>query len=225
MRVGIVTEGPSDFRALSAVLESVVPGAEMQHLWPETPAIGRPTGWRGVKSWCLENGSRLEVLLRGVPGREIDVLVVHVDCSMADKPGARRPCPPARDTADALRAVVFQDWIGRVAPCWLIVVTPAQTTDAWVVAALEPAYTPTITLECDQAVENELVRRKLLRRKGDEVKKPAAVYAGLVKQIVDRLSTVRSLCLEADRFCLESLAAADCVEAGCWGSSGDTASS
>lgn len=211
MRVGIVTEGTSDFLVLAAIVESIQPGSETMALWPDTAASGRPFGWRGVKSWCEEHGNRLETLMRGVPGRELDLLVVHVDCSMADKVGARRPCPPARDTSDGLRSVILDTWIGRADLAWIVTTTPSLTTDTWVIAALEPAYRPVGELECDLGVEAELVRRKLLRRKGARVAKPGTVYRRLSGEVAARLDSVRSRCPEAERFCREVLRAAETV--------------
>lgn len=214
MRVGIVTEGPSDFEVLSAILESILPGAETMALWPDTAAGGRPFGWRGVKSWCEENGARLETLMRGVPGKEIDILIIHVDCSMADKVEARRPCPPARDTADALRAVVLHHWIGRAGASWLVIATPSATTDTWVGCVLVPEYRPSVDVECDLGVESELVRRRVLRRRNGDVKKPRRVYERLAASVVGDLARVRSLCPEAERFCGETLAAANGAATG-----------
>ncbi len=213
MRVGIVTEGTSDFLVLSAIVESILPGTETMALWPDTAASGRPFGWRGVKSWCEEHGNRLETLMRGVPGREIDLLIVHVDCSMADKVGARMPCPPARDTSDGLRSVILDAWIGRAGLAWIVTTTPSLTTDTWAIAALEPEYRPDGELECDLGVEAELVRRKRLRRKGGRVAKPGTAYRSLSGEVTASLDRVRSRCPEAERFCREVMGAAETVNA------------
>lgn len=204
MRVGIVAEGKSDFMVIEAVLKGIDPTIEPQRIWPDFTVDGRPHGygWRGVKAWCVENGPRLETFMRGVRGREIDLLVVHVDCSMADKVGAHRPCPPASDTADALCAVVLGDWLNREpSPLFLIVATPAQASDAWVVAALSPPFARIHEIECLPSPESELVRRRLLRRGSDgDVKKSASKYEPLAMNITDALDTVRAACGEADRF-------------------------
>jgi hypothetical protein len=213
MRLGIVAEGISDFLVVEAIARLIDANIESERLWPDIAQGGRPYGWRGVKAWCEEQGGRLEILMRGVEGRELDVLVVHVDCSMADKVRADRPCPPARDTADALRAVAREAWLSRRDDLgWLVVVTPAQKTDAWTVAALHPPCRDTARIECDSAVEGELVRRGLL----PAGRKPRARYEPLADQVARRFDVVSQVCPEARRFFEELQAALTFVTAGCW---------
>ncbi|MFO0628904.1 MAG: hypothetical protein U0325_25235 [Polyangiales bacterium] len=209
----MVAEGLSEFVVVEALLAAIEPGAEFERLWPNTQVGGRPYGWRGVKAWCEENSSKLETFLRGVEGREIDLLVVHLDGTMAHNVKAQRPCPPAKDTADALRGVIGT-WLARTPlPPWLVPMTPMQSTDAWVVAALFPPYIPKRCLgcaaagtgcphplECDPDPESDLVRRKLLRRKNGEVKKPERDYLPLAKGAAAAWATVSARCTEAARF-------------------------
>jgi hypothetical protein len=218
MRVGIVAEGTTDFLVIEAVVRAIEPDVEFVRIWPDTTMVGlRPYGWRGVKAWCQENAGRIEVFLRGIKGKEIDVLVIHSDCSMADKVNARHPCPPARKTADALRAVILTEWLARAeCPPWLVPLAPAQASDAWVVAALVPPYAEMDRIECATDVEGELVRRRKLRRRDDEVKKPVRLYAPLVETMASRLADVRCACREANRFCEELTAARAAVAGGLW---------
>jgi hypothetical protein len=209
LRVGIVAEGKSDWLVLEAVMKSVHPDMEFERLRPDMTLASRsPHGWRGVRAWCQENGSRLEVLMRGVLGRPLHLLVVHADCSMAHNESVNLPCPPARATADALREVITRSWLGSESlPRFVILATPSRTVDSWVVAALDPPYEGKVPLECDERVERELVARGLLRAKNGEVKKPEARYGPLVQGMVQKLERVRTSCPEGERFRSEVAAA------------------
>lgn len=215
MRVGVVAEGPSDFYAIEAVVQHVDASVELELIQPETTLqSGYPNGWRGVRAWCQENGFRLETIMGGVRGRELDALVVQVDCSMAHNVGARRPCPPAKATADALRHEVL-GWLGRAPlPGWIVLATPAQMTETWIVAALSPPYGSVGPIECDLGVEMELVRRHYLRRRCGEVKKPAGRYLPLVNKMIGRWDVVKRACGEASRFDEEARRTLAAVAAG-----------
>ncbi len=213
MRIGLVAEGTTDFLVLESALARIAPGATFRRLWPDTQMGGRPYGWRGVQRWCEEHGAALDAFMRGVVGDELDMLVVHVDCSMAHNVDARRPCPPASDTAAALQ-VVTASWLAlEPLPAWLVVATPAQTSDAWAVAALDPPYESAV-LECEQGIERELVRRKLLRIRGGS--KSTAQYRPLAVAIGERWERVRETCGQAAAFDAGARRAAMLVAAGFW---------
>lgn len=202
MRLGVVAEGPSDFLVIEAVVRRLDPSVELELIQPGTTLVsGYPNGWRGVQAWCEENGPRLEAVMRGVKGRELDGLLIHTDCSMAHNVAARRPCPPCRDTVDALRAVVA-GWLARKhLPGWIAIVTPAQMTDAWIVAALDdPPYEGLPDIECDLGAEDELARRRLLRRRDGQIKKPRVRYERLVASMIARWEAVRASCTIAALF-------------------------
>lgn len=214
LRIGIVAEGKSDWLALEELMRAVHPDLDFVHLRPDMTLVSQsPHGWRGVKAWCRQEGARLEALLSGVQGLPIHLLVIHVDCSMAHNVDALLPCPPARDTADALREVIAQGWLGRPSlPGFVVLATPSRSTDTWIVAALEPPYSGNQPLECDDEAEGELVRRRRLRRRGGEVKKPEAKYRPLAEGMAQQLDHVCSLCSEAARFREEfALALAACT--------------
>jgi hypothetical protein len=209
IRIGIVAEGTSDCLALEELIKVVRPDAEFLRLRPDMTLVSRsPHGWRGVRSWCQQEGERLETLLTGISGFPIHVLVIHVDCSMAHQVDALRDCPPARDTADALRGVVVKDWLGRDAlPEFVVLATPSWTTDTWIVAALDPPYSGRLPLECDDLAERELFQRRLLRLRDGEVKKPEAKYRPLAEAMVQAFDRVCAVCTEALRFREEFAAA------------------
>lgn len=213
IHVGLVAEGPSDWLALEALILTVAPGAQFLHIRPDMTLASRsPHGWKGVRAWCQTVGPVLESFLSGVPGLPLDLLVMHVDGSMAHNVGADRPCPPAEATASALREVVTRDWLGRASlPGFVVLATPSMSTDAWIVAALDPPHQGDVPLECDRGIESELVRRRLLRRRDGEVKKPAAKYQPLAQQMALKVEEVCGLCSEAARFREELRAAVTAV--------------
>lgn len=107
LRVGIVAEGPSDWLVLEEVMKTVHAEIEFVHLQPnQTLYSSLGQGWRGVRAWCVKNGPRLELIMNGDTASPLHILVIHADCSMADKAKVDRPCPPASDTAVALGIVI-----------------------------------------------------------------------------------------------------------------------
>lgn len=169
LRVGIVAEGATDFLVLEAIMKTVTPELEFVHIHPAPAPVSRfGNGWRGVKAWCEENGPELETYRRGITSEALDLLVIHVDCSMADKLGVERPCPPANDTALELKQTIEETWLGRVPPPeFVVLATPAMSSDAWVISAFDDPYSNLSSIECDKAAEDEFVRRKIFRRKPD----------------------------------------------------------
>jgi hypothetical protein len=201
IRVGLVAEGPSDWLALEELIRTVVTDVDFLHIRPDmTLASKSPHGWKGVRAWCQQMGPLLESFLSGVLGLPLDLLVVHVDCSMAHNLGISHPCPPADATSNALREAVTRDWLGRdPLPGFVVLATPSLSTDAWIVAALDRPYQGSVPLECDPNVERELVRRKLLRLRDGEVKKPASRYQPLAERMAQKINEVCAACPEAAR--------------------------
>ena len=202
LRVGIIAEGKSDWLVLEAMMRKLHPDIAFLRLRPDlTLASMSPHGWKGVRAWCREFGPKLETFMKGIKGQELDLLVIHTDCSMAHNEGAERPCPPSSDTANALREILVTKWLGLPErPRFVIVTNPSKSTDAWVVAALEPPYRHLATIECAPGVEGELVSRRLLRKKDGEVKKPEVRYTPLAAEVVRRLPQVLTHCTQANRF-------------------------
>jgi len=202
IRVGLVAEGPSDCLALEEMIRTVEPEADFLRIRPDMTLVSRsPHGWTGVRAWCREMGTLLESFLSADPGLPLHILVIHLDCSMAHNVGADRPCPPADATSGTLREIVIGEWLGRASlPGFIVLATPSLSTDTWIVAGLEPPFLGEIPLECDPQAERELVRRRLLRLRDGEVKKPAAKYEPLAKQMAQGIDKVCMSCPEAARF-------------------------
>ena len=216
IRVGLVAEGPSDWLALEEMIRTIEPDSDFLHIRPDMTLVsGSPHGWKGVRAWCREMGPILESFLVADPGLPLHLLVIHLDCTMAHNIEADRPCPPADATSNALREIVTGEWLGRASlPAFVVLTTPSLSTDTWIVAALEPPYQGREPLECDRQAERELARRRLLRLRDGEVKKPAAKYEPLAKQMGQRVDYVCAACSEAARFRSELAAALLAVEFG-----------
>lgn len=203
LRVGIVAEGSSDWLVLEEVMKTVHPDIEFERLRPDQTLVsGTPFGWRGVKSWCEEHGSRLELLMRGVLGRPLHILVVHADCSMADKANVEHPCPPASDTAFALVKLIEVEWIRQdPKPDFVVIATPSKSSDSWVVATLDPPYANLSNIECDKSAEDELARRHLLKKRPDgRARKPPNAYAPIAARIGPAIDHVCVHCPQAEAF-------------------------
>jgi hypothetical protein len=207
LRVGIVAEGRSDWLVLEEVMKTVHPEIEFVRLQPDqTLFAGIGQGWKGVRAWCRENGHRLEVIMHGITGDPIQILVIHADCSMADEEEIHHPCPPAIDTAVALAEVVETKWLGcDPIPEFVVVATPAQSSDAWVVATLDPPYANLADIECDKSVEDELIKSqwgeiKRLRKRDGEVKKPTSAYRPFAERVGQKIELVCTHCPQAEVF-------------------------
>lgn len=206
MHVGIVAEGPSDLILIEALIKAYDPASRVTRIQPE-PTLGTSgSGWRGVKAWCEEAAQDLTVWMSVDPDSPMDVLVVHVDCSMAHVLGVDEPCPPASRTARALRRIVAHQWLGISGdvPDWLKIVTPASSTDTWFAAAAAPLPAVLGSVECiwPSAVENHLVSKRVFKRKSDgRMAKPGRRCEAVAKLVVEEIDGVRAACPEADRFC------------------------
>jgi hypothetical protein len=188
---------------LEQIMKNVHADIEFEYFQPDLTLLsGIGNGWRGVKAWCAEYGPRLELLRSGLLGKPLDLLIVHADCSMADKVGAERPCPPASETAIALGEVITTSWLNRtLLPDFVVIATPSKTSEAWVIATLDPPYSNLADLECDKAAEDELIRRKLLKGKvGRRVKKPPLAFAPLAERIGQSIDLVCTHCPQAEVF-------------------------
>jgi hypothetical protein len=214
LRVGIVAEGPTDMSVLEEIMKTIVLEIEFVRIQPAgTMSSQFGNGWLGVKKWCKRYGPELESYMIDTPSQKMDLLVIHADCSMADKEGAERPCPPASDTAEALKKAIEQSWLGRdPVPEFVVLATPAMSSDAWVAAAFEEPYPNLLSIECDKAVEDEFVKRKIFRRKTRfrmrnghnirevQVKKNTDVYDPMAVRCGQFIDSVCSLCPQAESF-------------------------
>lgn len=220
MIAGVVTEGRRDFPIFEDVIKKLCPAVEevlLVHPPGDELSASRVddmniTGWTGVRRWCQRYGPRLTRFMQDY-GEPLDLLVIHVDASIAHNPeiSLERPCPPAFDTTGALRNLVIQ-WVGGQLPHNVILAVPSKTTDARVCAALAGGDD---LLECDPEPLERLasvgdLAFRLKRTPDGKIRKPTARQYDihLAPQVAARLDQVRGICGEAERFALE-------VEARC----------
>ncbi len=201
LRVGIIAEGLSDLMVLEELIRSSRPDAELIAPQPDESLTHLGQGWVGVRNWCRDFGPGLESFLGGVVPLPIHLIVIHVDCDIADHHGLELPCPPATDTAEAVSRLVRETWLNRASrPEFVVISTPSMSSEAWVAATLDPPHPNLSDIECDKDVANEFVRRRLLRRKDGQVKKAATAYRPLAQAMGRSLGLVFAHCSRAAAF-------------------------
>lgn len=157
-RIAVVVEGPTDSIVLEAIIRSLLAGAdfEFQTLQPESSVAFGPhgPGWGGVYRWSDQVTEEGNGSLSGSSAlSQWDLLIIHLDADVAGNTYAsaninlplccndlpcKKPCPPSRDTTDALRTVLLR-WLGeQTCPPRTILCTPSKTMDAWVLTAIFP---------------------------------------------------------------------------------------
>jgi hypothetical protein len=219
LRVALVAEGPTDAIIIEAALKALLPRPFV--LTPLQPEPTRPklgTGWGGVLRWCLEFASRGHSQIEDdptLPG--FDLFVIHLDadiveCAYADVSpeiagiAARRgwpplpdrvKCPPARGSADAVRARLLA-WAGLHAlGLRTVLCVPSKAIDAWLASAvLDADHRLLGGLECNLNLEAQLGALPL----SDRVRKTTREYRARERQISDAWSVVRQRCSQAERF-------------------------
>ena len=219
LRVGLVAEGPTDFSVLKAVIDSLLIGrplifAALQPLLDETfqsQPGSTGLGWPGVYRWCSQTISDNEGKLGDHPLFAIyDVIVVQVDADVAsttykkghiedptgDLPCAE-PCPPCTATTNRLREVMLR-WMGeREKPLKVVLCTPAQALESWMLAALFPkdALVQSGALECIRNPKGKLKNRPQAQRVTT-----TRDYEAKAPQVGREWKAVRAICSEAQRF-------------------------
>ncbi len=220
VRIAAAVEGPTDKIVLRAILDAVLADTEyeFQTLQPEgSVAFGSAqsgetgVGWVGVYRW-----SRQSVLEGGgsVSGSSAlafhDVLIVHVDADVAGKTYAsgdindatradlpcKKRCPPAAATTNALRAVIL-NWLGEPAcPPRVVLCTPSQSSESWVVAAVWPNNREVMkeNWECHENAEGQLgtlPKSVRFRKRSDDYRRKHSEIAAGWRSVAASLSEAR----------------------------------
>lgn len=219
LRIGLVAEGPTDYELVQAALKAVLPSPFiLTLLQPEASHPRFGGGWGGVLKWCDDTSRRHSGSLDSDPSlTRFDLLIIHLDVDVARKQYAdcghgiaamavqkgwgslpcNAPCPPVANTCGALQNVL-QSWLGRVQlGAKTVLCLPAQSTGAWLIAALLPATDELCQgLECNPAAEDGLSQLK----KGQRVKKSVPDYREHAPKLIKNWSAVKALCSQAQVF-------------------------
>jgi hypothetical protein len=83
--IGIVSEGPTDYLVLKAVIDRITGETNRYlHLQPEQDMLGQfGNGWKGVWRWCKETDS-VNLLMKGIQP-QIDAIVIQMDGDVVRK--------------------------------------------------------------------------------------------------------------------------------------------
>ena len=231
LRIAAVSEGPTDGVVLQAIVDALAAGREFEFntVQPEGSAAFGATeygntgvGWAGVYRWSRES---IEEGGGSVSGSAVfdhhDLLIVHIDADVASKTYASagivdpprddlpcdRPCPPATDSTNALRAVVL-NWLGEARPpSRLVYCTPSMDMEAWVVALVWPdnAFVQRGDWECRPNPGGQLSALPLHMR----FRKTTRDYKRKQRDFGAGWPRVAAMLTEAERFERELLAAVD----------------
>jgi hypothetical protein len=208
--IRVVCEGPTDTIMLRSAVAALGVDAVVTQIQPEDNSNLRGDGglgefgggWKGVRAWCLnaiEMGG-LRVVLKNARA-----LVVHADADIAYEKDVHcaSPCPPASDTADAVRAVVL-GWLGvKALPHGIVLCIPAMSTEAWTFCALFPKDRMVAGIECRREPAALLVQKKpkLVARKGRRYAKDPLAYEKVFDSLVEGWSdSIPRQCAEGARF-------------------------
>jgi hypothetical protein len=203
--IRVVCEGPTDMVVIRSVVAALGIDAVITQIQPEDNSnlLGDfGGGWKGVRAWCQDAVTQggLQVTLANA-----QALIVHVDADIAyDKELAcAQPCPPAQDTANAVRSMVLE-WLGVTSPPQGVVLcVPAMATEAWAFCALFPMAKEASAIECRREPAALLVPKKpkLVAKKGKRyVKDPLAYEEVLEAFIAGWKGPIPQLCGEGARF-------------------------
>jgi hypothetical protein len=219
-RIGLVAEGPTDYELIHAALKAILGRPFVLNLLqPENSSSALGGGWGGVLRWCLAAGERNCGSLDMDPTLGLfDLLIIHLDADVALKqyadygPGLAKEallknwpvlpcnqrCPPVATTCAALAAVV-SGWLGGTqSGSKTVLCLPAQSTGAWLVAALLPNHHGLCQgLECHPAAEAGLANLPKAQRVRA---KSAHEYRRHAPAVDSHWPKVKALCSQADLF-------------------------
>lgn len=220
IRIALVAEGPTDYVLIEASLRAVLSPQTfvLTQLQPEatSPAFGG--GWGGVLKWCVATAKRWQGLLDADPLlANFDFLIIHLDTDVSHQIYAdcgpdvvamaaankwpslpcSQQCPPVGPTCSALQDVLM-GWLRPVAlGCKTVVCLPAQSTGAWLAAAVLPAGHDLLNgAECNPNLENSLSSLPKQQR----IRKNPREYRANANAICQNWNQVKTLCGQAARF-------------------------
>jgi len=166
-------------------------------------------GWKAVLSWCRDHSEAGHSPLFETILLNADYVVVHLDAEIAKEPELAdadllRACPPASDTVARISEFVLSQLgtkSGSTVAKRVIMMIPAQTTEAWIIAAFFSDKFPDLgKLECFAGPDVWLSTRRprFVRDRGDRMQKLSSTYRELRSILVTQWPTVREACACAE---------------------------
>jgi hypothetical protein len=210
LRIAIVCEGPTDKIIFDDLLEEFLGHANFRStlVQPIMSALGGDFGpfgggWQGVLRWCAQVVSGGMSFDMSITSTNNDLIIVHVDADVARETSLAHlhlpsPCPPAKGTCDNLRKHLAALLGGPSLPGHLVFCVPADSTEAWVIAALNPAIAALNSpWECFRKPEDRLTNVTV---EGKTVGKSQRSYARIASYVSEAWYSAKSHCPEASRF-------------------------
>lgn len=210
VRVAVVCEGPTDKILLDDLIEHFLGHENFRStlVQPMLSAIAgdfgpNGGGWGGVLRWCAQTVGDGIAFTDTAISKNNDLIIVHLDVDVTREPalahlGLARPCPMARSACDSLRAHVLTLLKVGVQPANVVFCVPADSTEAWVIAALDPNLAESNPVwECFVKPESKL---PLVQVDSKTVGKSKAQYTRIVDKVISGWGSAKSQCPEAARF-------------------------
>lgn len=203
LRVGLVAEGPTDRVVFEQVIARILSRpVSVTMLQPTEKSLAFSDGgasgfgWRGVLNWCDELRRAGGVEGSGVL-TNLDLLLIHLDGDVARdaEVNCAKPCPPAADTANALRALLLARVGAAQSPPKTLLAIPMDATECWLLPLFRPRD-PVNECDLDPASRFCGGKPKLLEQSG---KKKRRAYEDAFREITWDWSRARALS-QAARF-------------------------
>lgn len=221
IRIALIAEGPTDKIIIEAALEALLPRGtvillkQLQPDIPENGVLGGSTdatagsyggGWGGVCRWCYSISELGCGNLIAAAHLNYDFVIIHLDVDVSRSLYSEaniiyenllplpcnKACPPASESADALKDVV-NSWLSPVTTgdnvIWCL---PADNMETWGYAAWKSTDAEGLTsLECRHDIASKLKTH---------IKKTKRDYLAHKNDIIRNWAIVEKLCPQAREF-------------------------
>ena len=207
--IGFVVEGATDIAIIKQIITRFLGDQEFRSVQIQ-PIVSdafdhlglHGGGWKGVFRWCESNAVQLAV-------SNNTYVIIHLDAEVAqdkDKAiadlGLAANCPPASVACTNLRAHIKAKLGGSLPPN-VVLCIPAQTLEAWIVAALHPDLAQRhAPIECRPKPETLLIGRnpRLGQGKNGKLDKDVRAYTAMAVHIAAQWDTIKIYCTQAEQF-------------------------
>ena len=227
-RIGLITEGPTDQTVLEKIIIAAFPEDSFlfSYISPTEDEIKEAKkeegfGWSGIYKVCKKLKTKLEIAEMG--GCGFDLLIIHVDGDVMvvsyesgniepSPSDAKLPCfsetASITDNCKALKTVV-ESWMEQINRK-IVHCIPFINTDIWAAYMLYSSKRELLSENLDKDNLNRILLSmskkdgRLVRKKGDKIKKNKKVYIDACDCLSDKLLLkMRNIFTQLDLFCNE----------------------